>query len=84
MANRDRQIKLWDTVIQIHELNSYITLTNLGPYEQCIYLLNNVFSTVCDDQVNIQSVIALCNECCIIDFSDIIMSMITLTSDICI
>ena len=61
MANRDRQIKLWDTVIQIHGLNTYITLTNLGPYEQCIYLLNNVFSTVCDDQLNTQSVIALCN-----------------------
>jgi len=61
MANRDRHIKLWDTVIQIHGLNTYITLTNLGPYEQCICLLNNVFSTVCDDQVIIQSVIALCN-----------------------
>jgi len=61
MANRDRQINLWDTVIQLLGLNTYITLTNLGSYEQCIQLLNNVFSTVGDDQVNIQSVIALCN-----------------------
>ena len=61
MANRDRQIKLWDTVIQLLGLNTYITLTTLGPYEQCIHLLNNVFSTVCDDHLNTQSVIALCN-----------------------
>ena len=38
MANRDRQINLWDTVIQLLGLNTYITLIHLCPYEQCIYI----------------------------------------------
>jgi len=40
---------------------SYTGLNGVTHNEQCIYLLNNVFSTACDDQVNTQSVIALCN-----------------------